>query len=1483
MGQRAVQSPWDWGSDFIGFHGTMRRLNLRLTAVILVVVLVLGAGVHLFHGFQMRRNADVFLREAERAKKENNRPEAVRQLRNYLELSPNDAKAVADLGILLADMAEANPNTLEPNLLQAAYEVLENALRLAPERDDLRRRLAPIAVTMGRFPGNAGRYRDALAHLDRLMQESPKDPELLLLKGRSQEGIGDYGEADKTYRKVIAVAPSQLEGAFRLADLLQRRLEKPKEAEAVMARMVASNAQSSEAHLGYGRFLLGARTKSPDDSTLLDRAVAEAAAALQLAPDSADALFLSAQCAIEKKDFDRAREYGSQLVEKYPESPEVYSLLADVEVRTNHHDEAIVWLRKGAEAASKTGASKARDLLWSLANLLLDDGQIDEAEKLALRLREEQYPLPLADYLLARTLYAREDWLKASREFERLRPELAALPNVVKQVDFWLGGCYGQLGRIDQQLAAYRRALNVDPFWFPARLGTAQALLALRRVEEAQGEYRELIRIAGNPATGAIDLAQVEILRNLWAKRAERDWTEAERLIDLAEQANPGHPRIPVLRAEILVGQDRIQEAEQLLQTARTQKPDELTFAIALVSLVDRQRDWDRAEKFLDEAQKQFGDRVALRLTRAQHLTERLGKEAAEPLRALAANADAFPPAERSDLWRGLAAASLAVGDYGQARTLYRQVSRIEPHNLQIRLRLFELALQAEDGSGLEEVLKEIRQIEGEGAYWHYGMALVLGLQAKDAPEKLDEALAHLAKCRAEQPEWSRVPLLAAEFYVQKAEIQHKADQEDLAVANYEKAIDNYQEAIELGERNPRAIQKAFLLLTGQQRFREADQVLRLLDEQQSPFSPDLSRMASEVSLRLDDFDRALELARQAARDSKDYRNHLWLGRVLGVLAQRARAEEPTAEADSLAAEAEAELRQAVALADSSPAVWVDLIQFLARTGQMPKAEAAIVEARGKIPAAQAPRALAQCYEEMNQPDLAEKEYLAAIAASPEDVAVLRQVIEFYLKTGKALQAETSLRKITSGSLKASQDEQVWARRSLAVVLLGKGDYVSLEQGLALIDENLNLPTAANRDEPSIQDQRVKALLLAAHPEREKRDEAAALLEKVVQNRRVSSPDDRFALARLYLSQGPSKWGLAARHFRTLLGTSPDNPRYLSTYAAALLARKEITEAELCLNGLEKVAPGQLTTITLRAQTLCLRGKFDQAVALLQGFLEDPEAQGANRTARIGLVAALMEDLGRRLNDPSEKEAAQRFAEEAEKLYRQYVELVPDQKLLLAGFLARQNRLDEALTVAEEASPAASSDLVAATMVSLMAAEKPASSASRAEKLLQEMLEKQNRPISLLVVLADYYSVHNRCEEAEAIYREILKKNPKDVMGLNNLAVLLALQKKNLKEAERFMDQAIDLTGPTANSLDSRALVLLACNKPKEALADIDRVIADTPVAAAYYRRAQILLVLGRREEARQAFKTARDKGLKGELLHPLESSIYEDLRKTLL
>ena len=89
------------------------------------------------------------------------------------------------------------------------------------------------------------------------------------------------------------------------------------------------------------------------------------------------------------------------------------------------------------------------------------------------------------------------------------------------------------------------------------------------RIEEAIQECEHFMKLPKAPPEGWVQLARLWILRNLGRDRSARDWDEVNRLLDHAEQATPDSFHVPVLRAEVLVAQNRVQEAEKLLSLSR--------------------------------------------------------------------------------------------------------------------------------------------------------------------------------------------------------------------------------------------------------------------------------------------------------------------------------------------------------------------------------------------------------------------------------------------------------------------------------------------------------------------------------------------------------------------------------------------------------------------------------------------------------------------------------------------------------------------------------------------------------------------------------------------------------------------------------------------------------------------------------------------------------------------------------------------------
>src|SRR5262249_48225296 len=133
--------------------------------------------------------------------------------------------------------------------------------------------------------------------------------------------------------------------------------------------------------------------------------------------------------------------------------------------------------------------------------------------------------------------------------------------------------------------------------------------------------------------------------------------------------------------------------------------------------------------------------------------------------------------------------------------------------------------------------------------------------------QHLAEARGLLEKVATQRPSWP--PLTLA-----KAEVETISGNTDGAIAQYRRALSQ-------GVRTPLVLRQFVQLLTSQQRFEEAEQVLRKL-QQQAPLSPELQKLAIAIALNGEDSGRSdAEVRAMVPANSTDYHDHLWLGQAL--------------------------------------------------------------------------------------------------------------------------------------------------------------------------------------------------------------------------------------------------------------------------------------------------------------------------------------------------------------------------------------------------------------------------------------------------------------------------------------------------------------------------------------------------------------------------------------------------------------------------
>ncbi|HKM52671.1 MAG TPA: tetratricopeptide repeat protein, partial [Isosphaeraceae bacterium] len=806
---------------------------------------------------------------------------------------------------------------------------------------------------------------------------------------------------------------------------------------------------------------------------------------------------------------------------------------------------------------------------------------------------------------------------------------------------------------------------------------------------------------------------------------AERQWGEAEYWVEQADRVNPGNVDVPILRAEVWLARNQPDRARYTLQKALDAHPDRVEPWLALAALAAREETrtpgTDKPEAalaVLDQARAKLGDRIELQLARARFLAGLGGDYGRRGLAELAGALDRISGNDQRALLNSLAAAYQIVGDTKRAEQLWSRLAEQERGDPVVRLALFELAAARNDDLAMQRLISQLRDIEGEdGASWRFAEAKRLVVTARQSPndqqgdrsrastalKQAHDLLVEAAKRRAS---WPLVPALDAEI----ALLENDPNE----------AIEQYRQAIKLGDRRIEVVRALVQLLFQRGRLDEAREALRELPPD-TPLSGPMGQMAAELTLRDKNPKRGLELTSQVVRaDSKDYRDQVWRGSMFSRAGPERRAEAETA------------FRQAISLAGGKePVTWLALVDFLARSNQRDKALAAIKQAERDLPSDLRSLTLAQCWGIVGDREKAVIQYQAALKAQPSNVLVLRSFADFLVQAGQPREAQTLLRQLLDPALNAPAEEVRLARRILAVSLPDEGDPRKLQEALALIDANLST------DVPSDRDLQTKMLLLTRQPGR--RTEAIRMMEEIVRGS-TATPRDQLVLAQLY--DEDKQWPAARRILLQLVASQGDDPLYLAYAAGALLQHNDPDAAQGMIGRLESREPNSLRTLELKVRWLLAKGRPREGIPPLEQYAR------ANPSDRI-VIARLIEMLS-----PPEGSAT------AEAIYRD-VAAQSDQPygvLILAQYYARHGRLDQALDLCERAGNAVPPDVVARNFMMSLDLVRPRPSDAQIKRVdhwLDLAVERHPNLVELRIQQALIRTLQGRYDESAAIYRRI--------------------------------------------------------------------------------------------------------------------------------
>jgi len=1400
-----------------------RRLDIRILILLITATVLMSGGVHVLHGRQVTRNASSLLRRADRLEDEGKLSEATQIRRRYLSLVPGDLNVLSRVAAATDRLADTQEAKLD------ALDVLEKALVRIPGDDRLRRMAAERALGLG-SPDVAR------AHLTILLKSLPDNGEVELMLGRCDEAELRYAPAASWYEKAREHAPWLVAAHAGLARMLRDHLDNPKKADLIMG-------------VGQGEGIVEASGRLPE--AYLERASyrsryglsgseADLDEALRLAPEDTDVLLKAGEQAAASGHADQARELLSKVTAKRPGDSHTYQVLASLEVAGNRFKEALTWLSKGIE-----GCRDTLDLRWSRAEIFIQAGRTAEALAETEELRKAGCQAPLLAYLEGQLAHASGDWVKASRFLSRVPGPLKGRPDlssVVARAEYLLGECSVGLHDPEQALTAFRRSLqalpagSLDQLRPIVELRIASTLNQVGRSDEALEAFR---KAAPGSVEARLGLATLLISRELIKPQADRRWDEASRAVDAAKEGpvgSPDSPEVARLRASILAGSGRVEEARLALEAARDRNPDRVEPWLDLVAI---EVDPDRRGQILDEAGRRLGDLVDLRLSRAAVLAGKGGAGAIAGLTALGEGADRFAAPDRRRLLAGLASVHSRIGDTKGATELWATLAEQSSTDLESRLALLDRAIASNDSDGFTRWLAEVRRVEGEdGTIWRYQSARWMVVRAaSDANSKVPaEARKLLGVVASRRPNWVVIPRLEAE-----------ADERD---GNVDGALKHYLQAFQMGDHDPSVAARAATIQIDRGRATEAVRLLDRWRDAAGPLPKELQRVLSTARLALGDPDGAVEAARQAIRSSPaNAADLLGLGRALEAAAVRSEARGQASEALSRREEAAVQFRQALAIDPARDEARVALIRNRRQAKRSNEVDAALAAVLGPGEGVDFLLAKARCLDAAGQPAPALEAYRAAIAKDPK---VGRELALVLLRQGKTAEADAELARLASlGSVSASDAE--WASRTRAALAAAAG---RPREALRLLGEGVTQPGAND-----VEATRVQSLVLAMQPDRLKRLQAIRSLEDL-DAQGVSTPEDRFRLAQLQESH--DGWSRARELMQGLLTSGVEDPRYLAFFADALRRRKQFDLARVISRRLDRAAPGSSRAVAVAARLENDLGDGSKAAALVLDYAR------ANPKG-LGFAANLLEEL-KRFDDA--EACLHKLADSP--AGREGVEI----RLALAGFLGRRGRISEAMPIFEAAWAIGPPETVAqASIIALTASEPSPESLRVTARRIEEALVKSPSKSSLRFALATVRSLQGDDPAAIEILRRLVQDSPTDSGVLNNLAWLIAYSKSgDPAEAIGIVNQALAIGGASADLLDTRGLALLASGKPTEAVTDLDEAMACSPKPEIALHLARARLASGNRKGAIQALASAEALGLNDASLHRLDREARRQL-----
>jgi len=664
--------------------------------------------------------------------------EAVIEFRNAIKVDPNFTEAHHQLAETYLRLQQG----------QDGYQELSRTVELQPDNYQARLELANLAILGHDF-------QQAQQQVDLLSKQRPNDAAVHLTISSLLAGQQNLLGAIEEMNKAIALTPGRWEFYLQLA-LLQMRTNQPEAAEASFKKVTELNPTATEAHLLLGSFYQSRKRFGEAEQQFHN--------AIEVDPKNPDARAALAHLYLTEGKKAEAEELLQQAKRDFPDNPAGYRLLGDFYFTTGDIDKATV--EYGAlYQAHPTDMQVKKNYI----QLLLQKNRWDEARKL----NDELLNTNPGDN--EAMVYRSQIQISAGN----LNDAIATLQNVTKndpnnsEAHYTLGIALDKSGDLEQAESEWREAARLRPDLVDPERSLAGA--ALRRgdastLAEAAGQ---IIRLQPNSPEG-YSLRALSEINGQQFTAAEADIRKA---IEVAPRNSFGH----VQMGNLMLAQKRYSEAAKAYQQALDLNANSKDALRGLMNTYVAQKQVDKAiaaanvQIAKSPNNSGFYDLLGTALFRVKK--DLNGAEAAfEKSAQLDKN--------NSDAVLKLGQVQAAKGSVDQAIATYQQSLKGNPREANFYILMGELYESKRDWKQAADAYQNALGIKSQDPLASNNLARVMLQFAGN----LDIALSLAQTARRGLPDSPSPADTLGWVYYQKG--------------NYRLAIEMFQEALKLGEKN---------------------------------------------------------------------------------------------------------------------------------------------------------------------------------------------------------------------------------------------------------------------------------------------------------------------------------------------------------------------------------------------------------------------------------------------------------------------------------------------------------------------------------------------------------------------------------------------------------------------------------------------------------------------------------------------------------